>query len=784
VRAVSPRRAAAIAGALAAAFVIATYIVRTVPDGVVALVGGPDGGIARYGGLRVGYEPPPGADREVAAYVARNHGTTRVDSGVLAIEFPGLGEDAADRITGVLASGGLEFKQALETDDFAVIAQRAGVLADEHLPRDYVGPRLVVDRWYAEDGSHHTTFALEALRRADLRETIERSGWTPPPGTEVAYERVTYENRPEHWRTYLLASRVELDAGAILDATGSFDPNTGRPIILIDYTGAGSERFCEVTRRIVGHKLAAVFGGDVRSAPIINGPICGGHASVAMGGSDPDAQLAERDAVLAVLRGGAIPRGGRVVSREWFPPASIPLREWLGRLVLGLLAGLAVFVLAYAVVRFARPVHADRPVLAAGRFPTRRLFVTLLAPLVLLLAPYIDLPGVNTYELAHIMRHDPGAAGSVFALGITPVMFAFAIVEIVALAVPPLRWRRHDPEGRRKLARAVAILAIAFAALQGYFLVRRFELASLGGAELISLHAGWAQRGMLVLTLVAGTLVLVTVAGAISSRGLGNGYGVVIASGLVIDTLPDLGNALAPEYWMHYAAALPAGIAAIAAIAIPTAAVLRWRIVAHEREPALRPPLSGISPLGDVVTILGLVSTLAVLLDKPSLPALHSHVVAGAIALVSVVVWSWVLARPALVAARAYAADLQPPSRASWGRALGVTLAWTAVVFVVAAPVDRIALVLTTAVVLDIAADVRAHRAKLVAVTMLQQIQQLGVVERELAAAGIAYHASASHLRSLLAFFGPWAPVVILVPEADLTRAAELLSRSTRRPGA
>ena len=74
----------------------------------------------------------------------------------------------------------------------------------------------------------------------------------------------------------------------------------------------------------------------------------------------------------------------------------------------------------------------------------------------------------------------------------------------------------------------------------------------------------------------------------------------------------------------------------------------------------------------------------------------------------------------------------------------------------------------------------RAHREKLVAVGALHQIQRAGVIERVLAAANIRCHIAASNLRALFNFFGPWAPVVVLVPDADAQRARELVDGVTQ----
>ena len=54
----------------------------------------------------------------------------------------------------------------------------------------------------------------------------------------------------------------------------------------LDFNRYGSRVFGDLTSQIVGKKLATILDDKVKSAPIINGAIRGGRASITMGGSD------------------------------------------------------------------------------------------------------------------------------------------------------------------------------------------------------------------------------------------------------------------------------------------------------------------------------------------------------------------------------------------------------------------------------------------------------------------------------------------------------------------
>ncbi|MBA3396079.1 MAG: protein translocase subunit SecD [Deltaproteobacteria bacterium] len=132
-----------------------------------------------------------------------------------------------------------------------------------------------------------------------------------PDDRQIAYELVepqedATDKRP-FWRTYYLDRAVRLTGTSISDATGNYDPNTNRPIVLLDFNRYGGRVFGDLTAEIAGKKLATILDDKVKSAPIINGAIRGGRASITMGGGNPQRQEAERDELVNVLKTGSLP---------------------------------------------------------------------------------------------------------------------------------------------------------------------------------------------------------------------------------------------------------------------------------------------------------------------------------------------------------------------------------------------------------------------------------------------------------------------------------------------
>jgi len=149
-------------------------------------------------------------------------------------------------------------------------------------------------------------------------------------------------------------------------------------------------------------------------------------------------------------------------------------------------------------------------------------------------------------------------------------------------------------------------------------------------------------------------------------------------------------------------------------------------------------------------------------------------------------------ARPAVIARAAFPANMDPPSRDAWRRATLLALVVLVPPLALATlggqipavllwfPGGVVGVAVTAAALLDIVDDARARRARLLPAWIAHQVQYLGVIERVLGDAGIACHLHASHLRTLLAFFGPWAPVIVLVPEDRAREATAKLDAALR----
>ncbi len=95
---------------------------------------------------------------------------------------------------------------------------------------------------------------------------------------------------------------AELTGQYLRHATIEFDPNTGVPLVGLEFTSEGADLFTKITRENVGKSLAVILDGSVLSAPIIQSEITGGKAQIT-GNFTPD----EAKTLVRNLNYGALP---------------------------------------------------------------------------------------------------------------------------------------------------------------------------------------------------------------------------------------------------------------------------------------------------------------------------------------------------------------------------------------------------------------------------------------------------------------------------------------------
>ena len=129
-----------------------------------------------------------------------------------------------------------------------------------------------------------------------------------PEGDEISFERKKGPGNVETMRVpYLLHSRSEITGDDLQDANVTLNQERGNPEVAFSLNPHGAAVFEKVTKENVGHMMAIVLDNIVYSAPVINGPIPGGHGVITLGNRNDQDTMKEAKDLAIVLRAGALP---------------------------------------------------------------------------------------------------------------------------------------------------------------------------------------------------------------------------------------------------------------------------------------------------------------------------------------------------------------------------------------------------------------------------------------------------------------------------------------------
>ncbi|MEY2404292.1 MAG: preprotein translocase subunit SecY [Acidimicrobiaceae bacterium] len=181
--------------------------------------------------------------------------------------------------------------------------------------------------------------------------------------------------------------------------------------------------------------------------------------------------------------------------------------------------------------------------------------------------PGIDLSAVKALQdeaknggvLSFLQLFSGGALTqfAVFALGIMPYITSSIIMQILTVVIPKLeQWQQQGAVGQRKITQWTRYLTIAIALVQSFGLSYLFHNGGGGFGRVrnttgIDLFGGdqnfnLPRISLVVLTLVAGTALLMWMGELITQRGIGNGMSLLIFAS-VVSTMPASGGQIKAE---------------------------------------------------------------------------------------------------------------------------------------------------------------------------------------------------------------------------------------------
>ena len=138
---------------------------------------------------------------------------------------------------------------------------------------------------------------------------------------------------------------------------------------------------------------------------------------------------------------------------------------------------------------------------------------------------------------------------AIFALGIMPYITSSIIMQLLTVVIPRLeQWSKEGESGTKKITQWTRYLTVALAVLQSTGLSFLFERGQLGqggpttSADIIPVFDA-PHVALIVLSLTAGTALIMWLGELITQRGIGNGMSILIFASIV-STLPSEGSSI------------------------------------------------------------------------------------------------------------------------------------------------------------------------------------------------------------------------------------------------
>lgn len=176
----------------------------------------------------------------------------------------------------------------------------------------------------------------------------------------------------------------------------------------------------------------------------------------------------------------------------------------------------------------------------------KKILFTLFIILIFRIGSVIPVPFIDPAELASSMTSDSnpfltfysalsGGAlqyGTIFAMGVTPYINSSIIMQLLTVAIPYLeRLTKEGEEGQKKIAKYTRFCTVILGLIQG--VAYMIYLNNNGILSVTSTGAKWFAGIVGVLTLTAGSALVMWLGEQIDEKGIGNGISILLFAGIL-----------------------------------------------------------------------------------------------------------------------------------------------------------------------------------------------------------------------------------------------------------
>ena len=175
----------------------------------------------------------------------------------------------------------------------------------------------------------------------------------------------------------------------------------------------------------------------------------------------------------------------------------------------------------------------------------------------------------SVYSLINLFSGGALLQLSIFALGIMPYITASIIVQLLTVVIPRFeQLKKEGQSGQNKLTQYTRYLTIALAILQSTGIVALADRGQLFGncSEPVIPDSGIFTMSIIVVTMTAGTSVIMWLGEQVTERGIGNGMSLLIFSSIAARIVAEGRNILSNSGGLVFAGVCVFGLAIIASV--------------------------------------------------------------------------------------------------------------------------------------------------------------------------------------------------------------------------
>ena len=214
----------------------------------------------------------------------------------------------------------------------------------------------------------------------------------------------------------------------------------------------------------------------------------------------------------------------------------------------------------------------------------RKLLFVLLIVMVFRLGSQVPTPGVNVanvqacladvedsglYQLVNLFSGGALLQLTIFALGIMPYITASIILQLLVVVIPRLEaLKKEGQSGQTKITQYTRYLTLGLALLQATGIVALARSGNLlQGCERDLLHSDSTATFLtMVITMTAGTAVIMWLGELITDRGIGNGMSILIFCQVVATFPASLWRVQQTEGWWVFGIVMLIGLVIVGAV--------------------------------------------------------------------------------------------------------------------------------------------------------------------------------------------------------------------------